>query len=277
SGNISENGHSNNNKRNNAIGKVLDLDANKKNTFVLAGLVPPFNKFNGIKLFFPEGSLSENITISVKIPEIAEVTPLNDILFTGDILSAVTFEVSVNGEVICPYYFNIPIEITIPFSGQCCYKLGLKPENLGLFYISSSDNLDAEGITDIAFDSDKNHITGKVIHFSDIAIAPQPVSVEVNEDSSPKAFGLSQNYPNPFNNTTCINYEMPESSHITITIYSLLGQKIKVLVDEIMPRGIHDVSWDGTDGNGLSVTSGMYIYQLRSINSVVAKKLILIQ
>lgn len=80
----------------------------------------------------------------------------------------------------------------------------------------------------------------------------------------PTSFNLAQNYPNPFNPETMIPYELPENSDVTITIYNLLGQQIRSLVNEQVEAGYHQVIWDGLNDQGQQVSSDVYLVCMRS-------------
>ncbi len=88
-----------------------------------------------------------------------------------------------------------------------------------------------------------------------------PTSVNV-PGHTPARFSLLQNYPNPFNPATTIRYDLPHASHITLSIYNILGQQVVTLVDEFQPAGSQSVVWDGKDRSGKPVVSGIYIYRL---------------
>ncbi len=77
-------------------------------------------------------------------------------------------------------------------------------------------------------------------------------------------FELSQNYPNPFNPTTAIRYQLPKSGSVELTIYNLLGQEIRKLVNENRIAGQYTVQWDGRDETGAAVASGVYLYRLKA-------------
>lgn len=85
-------------------------------------------------------------------------------------------------------------------------------------------------------------------------------------------FSLSQNYPNPFNPTTTIEYSIPKQDFVNITVYDLLGNKISELVNEEKPSGNYSIKFDG---NNLS--SGVYLYILKTTNFTESKKLILLK
>ncbi len=90
-------------------------------------------------------------------------------------------------------------------------------------------------------------------------------------------FGLGQNYPNPFNPITAIRYSLAEASSVRLTIYNLLGQEVRVLVNETQNPGEYFLPWDGTDEAGRQVSSGIFIYQLRSEAKVATGKMILLK
>ena len=84
----------------------------------------------------------------------------------------------------------------------------------------------------------------------------------------PETFGLFKNYPNPFNPNTDISFALPEATRGELVIYNMKGQKIKTLfADEIEKEKLYNFTWDGTDENGLAVTSGIYFYQLTTTDS----------
>jgi hypothetical protein len=78
----------------------------------------------------------------------------------------------------------------------------------------------------------------------------------------PKTFDLLQNYPNPFNPSTHIIYQLPKPGTVSITIYNYLGCLVKRLVSGNIREGVYTVIWDGTDDDGKSVSSGVYIAKL---------------
>ena len=93
----------------------------------------------------------------------------------------------------------------------------------------------------------------------------------------PGQYRLFQNYPNPSNPETIIRYHLPDNSEVTLTIYDILGRKIRVLIQRFQSAGKYSVRWNGRDDLGLAVSSGIYIYQLRADNFIETKKLILMR
>jgi hypothetical protein len=88
----------------------------------------------------------------------------------------------------------------------------------------------------------------------------------------PEGFALSQNYPNPFNPTTNINFSVGKLSHVELTVYNVLGQKVATLVNQRMPAGAYRVSWDAS-----TMSSGLYFYTMKTDNLTVTRKMMVIK
>ncbi len=88
----------------------------------------------------------------------------------------------------------------------------------------------------------------------------------------PTEFQLMQNYPNPFNPSTRIDFALPTSAKVRLTVYNLLGQQVAVLLDKTMPPGPHSVDFTPRD-----LSSGVYIYRLESDGVSLTKKMILMK
>ena len=80
----------------------------------------------------------------------------------------------------------------------------------------------------------------------------------------PKTYDLSQNYPNPFNPETEIAFSLPDARFVKLVIYNILGQEVKVLVNDYRDGGSYQIKWDGTNNTGSRVASGIYIYRFRA-------------
>ena len=97
------------------------------------------------------------------------------------------------------------------------------------------------------------------------------------ESAIPDVFALSPNYPNPFNPLTTIKYQLPEDVHVRISIYNILGQKVRSLVNGDMQAGYYSVEWDSRDGRGIHVASGIYFYRIEAGTFVQTRKMLLIK
>ena len=96
-------------------------------------------------------------------------------------------------------------------------------------------------------------------------------------DDVPDDYSLAQNYPNPFNIETAIRYRLRSNGQVTLSIYNLLGQKVKTLVNEKQAAGSYVAKWDGKDENGTVVPSGVYLYVLKAGNFTSYKKMVLMK
>ena len=94
--------------------------------------------------------------------------------------------------------------------------------------------------------------------------------------SLPVNYALHQNYPNPFNPATTIEFSLPEKSNVRVSVYSVLGQLVKTLVNESIEAGYQKVTFDASE-----LPSGTYIYQIRATSEgktfVDSKKMMLIK
>ncbi len=92
-----------------------------------------------------------------------------------------------------------------------------------------------------------------------------------------KTFTLIQNYPNPFNPSTTIAYQIPKPGNINITIYNLLGKRIKVLKKAYQNAGDYKLMWNGDNDLGGKVSSGIYLLNVKYNDNILSKKLMLIK
>ena len=93
----------------------------------------------------------------------------------------------------------------------------------------------------------------------------------------PSVFALHQNYPNPFNPVTEIQFDVPVESQVTLTIYNIMGQEVTTLTNSTLKAGFHNVRWDGTNGYGELVSTGVYFYRLSSPAFTSTKKMIMVK
>lgn len=84
-------------------------------------------------------------------------------------------------------------------------------------------------------------------------------------------------YPNPFNPTTTISFNLEQAGKVELVVYNQKGQKVRSLVNAELAQGKHNFIWDGTDDKGQSVSSGMYLYRMKSGKYSSTKKMILMK
>ncbi|MDX9858076.1 MAG: cohesin domain-containing protein [candidate division Zixibacteria bacterium] len=136
----------------------------------------------------------------------------------------------------------------------------LRSGHHGLFAVEN-----AESITLVA--AEMGTVDGRVA-----ALSLAPPEAEV-----PDEFVLHQNYPNPFNPETQIGFDLPVSGSVRLSVYNVLGQQVKVLVDGDLVAGSHQVTWNGTDQSGRTVSSGIYLYRLETATAALSRKMMLLK
>jgi hypothetical protein len=108
-----------------------------------------------------------------------------------------------------------------------------------------------------------------LLRFEDVSGMDRP--------ETPEATYLSQNYPNPFNPSTTIEYYIPEKCFIRLEVFDISGKRIVSLIEREQDSGSHLVTWNGKDGKGRSLASGIYFYRLIADRETISKKLMLLK
>ena len=112
-----------------------------------------------------------------------------------------------------------------------------------------------------------------MIHYTNLATSIN--DNHINRDLATH-FSLMQNYPNPFTRDTYIQYDLYENAHVELTMFDILGRRVKTLVDCVQAPGYRTIYWNSKDKHGTTLSSGIYFYQLKSGNySETCKMLIL--
>lgn len=163
-----------------------------------------------------------------------------------------------DGEVTMETYLNFdPIDFWSD-SAVTWYPLGVRSE-VGVAVVPILADVDNDGDLDIIHTGYPTTVTYN-----------ENVVTGVEEtDKLPLSFSLSQNYPNPFNSMTQISYNLPSSGVVKLTVYNVLGEKIKVLVNNYQSSGDHTESFDAS-----IFPSGLYLYRIEFNGKQIVKKMI---
>jgi len=191
-------------------------------------------------------------------------------------------------EILVGYYYEDDVDSLILLDGATGaieWSYGMRNIYMGLrvqdSYSYGSDfgpklsDVDADGVDEIIFWTGYHNPPIYQFHCFD-----SDVSLGVDDEKPnvfPGSFKLGQNSPNPFNPVTTIEYTVPQRSHVTITIYNILGQELATIVDEEKAAGEYSVVWNGKQEDGKPVSSGVYFYALKTDELVDSKKMLLLK
>jgi hypothetical protein len=165
----------------------------------------------------------------------------------------------------CDCLFNLRVGISGLSSGTyfaIVYRQKLKK------YGYSFDMLESVGTVRFQYLSSSSG----TLHFRNFQSSCNPSSVPPSNPIVPLKFVLHQNYPDPFNPGTTIKFELPGVSHVTLTVYDILGREVSVLVNERKEPGVHEVKCDGSN-----LASGVYFYRLQAGDFTQTKRLLLLK
>lgn len=93
----------------------------------------------------------------------------------------------------------------------------------------------------------------------------------------PKEYKLYNNFPNPFNPSTKIAFLLPNTTHVKLIIYDIMGREIAKIADGKYPQGYNEVTWNGSNSFGVRASSGIYFYRISSGQYTAIKKMVLLK
>ncbi|MBS3742209.1 MAG: T9SS type A sorting domain-containing protein, partial [Candidatus Cloacimonetes bacterium] len=151
----------------------------------------------------------------------------------------------------------------------------------GFWYFTIVDNVDNDELFFKVYDrnSDMTFTSIETINYQKDTILgsmsdPITVSSKGNIDSDIDQLTLYPSRPNPFKNSTSISYNISQDSHVKITIYNILGQRVKTLVNETLNFGSHSHNWNGTDDRNRPLQNGIYFYKIETDKHSETQKLL---
>ena len=103
------------------------------------------------------------------------------------------------------------------------------------------------------------------------------ISIGHKKNLIPQKHALLQNYPNPFNPKTIISFQIMESANVNLAIYNMLGEQVKLLVDENKNIGYYNAIWNGLNNDDQKVPSGTYLYRVQVGDFFQTRKMILMR
>lgn len=127
-------------------------------------------------------------------------------------------------------------------------------------------NIDDDELMEVTYSD--NIIEGRI----PLILLKPDAETSVASSDLPAAYSLSQNYPNPFNPTTNIEFSLKQSEFVNLSVYNMLGQKVAELVNGERAQGKHKVKFNAT-----RLSSGVYIYKLKTRHFETSQKLMLLR
>ena len=111
-----------------------------------------------------------------------------------------------------------------------------------------------------------------LLSHQEFLFAETDVDYENQNFEIPSFYKLYQNYPNPFNPTTKIKFSLPKAEKVKIEVFNLLGKKVRILIDDQLPIGFHEVKFNTQD-----LPSGIYAYKITAGQYQAVKKMLLLK
>lgn len=176
--------------------------------------------------------------------------------------------------------FQFNAELAFSYSDSLLNGSGISKNNLEIaFWDDSALTWKALPTT---VDVENKIASAEISHLSLWALTDKTDALlsHVQEQGSTESintFELYSNYPNPFNPATTIHFRLPQDLRVRLTIYNVLGQSVRALINKNYSAGEHTVQWDGKDDSDVTLSSGVYIYELRAGSFVQRKKMTLLR
>jgi photosystem II stability/assembly factor-like uncharacterized protein len=146
------------------------------------------------------------------------------------------------------------------------------PQSIEMMGIEHPIKVRAEGI-EIIFSDETGKEIARLKDGEEVRLNTSANKLMVKENAIPSVYSLEQNYPNPFNPSTVIEFSLPEDvSNVKLSVYNALGEKVAELVNTSLTAGRYNYQW-----NAQNVSTGMYIYELRTDKFVSVKKMVLMK
>jgi hypothetical protein len=135
------------------------------------------------------------------------------------------------------------------------------------------------------WDINNMHIVGTVNLYGGTGMNQRPI---LNAEEVPFSIATALNpsvangdlnleiAPNPVSTRSTIGFSLPEAGRIQLEVFSLTGQKVRVLADDIANSGMHTVYWDGSDAAGAPLANGLYLLRLRSESGATVTKRVMV-
>ena len=250
----------------------------------------PLPDSNGVDSLFYTIEDTEGLTDSAMV--YIQLQPVNDAPLAFDLLAPDdSTEVIINNDNLTDsLLFEWQASADID-SDSLTYGLGVQTGNLTIIAFADTAvttvNLAYQWIADAMEAAGVEQISGNwtilVTDGQDTTLAtngPRYLMVDAttvgveDEDGLPNQFALEQNYPNPFNPVTTVEYALPKRTTVDITVYDILGNKVRTLVSGTKKAGHHSIQWHGRNDHGQQVSTGVYWYRMQTPEYQTVRKMV---
>jgi len=103
------------------------------------------------------------------------------------------------------------------------------------------------------------------------------IQTAVDDGTAPARLALGSNFPNPFNPKTTLRFGLPAKGPVDLAIYDVGGRRVTTLASGVMEAGTYELIWNGTDGEGRPVASGLYFSRLAFGGEVLTGKMLMLK
>lgn len=224
--------------------------------------------FNGQTEFIPYSTRRLGLK---SFPEPAQVQAV-DILTNGEAFEGRVVQV-VDAEIIGsfpPAGTNATLSLRDE-SGACALRIDGDTEIAGS--TAPSGRVSVTGVVG-QFDPEPPYTTGHQLLPRTLEDFEVATSVAGDGPMGPATFALDQNHPNPFNAGTTVRYQIPQTGRVTLQVFNVRGQLVRVLVDDNLQAGVYEAAWDGRDAAGRPMPSGVYVYRLTAGERRLVRKMV---
>jgi flagellar hook assembly protein FlgD len=236
---------------------------------------------NATENYFGSGNVAvtadDGTGITVSDTFMVTITPVNDPPVISGLPDSLMFDADTSVTLnIWDYVEDIETSdtlLTYDFFATSDSLLHSFDNTTGALTLSAVPGFSGEVFFNVEVTDDSNAVAADTIH---ITVNPV-VGIDPLAGDVPLEFVLKQNYPNPFNPGTTIDFQIAKASEVKLTVYNLLGQKVRTLVNERLEAGRYQAVWDGRNERGFPLASGVYVYRLEAGDFRQMKKMILLK
>lgn len=239
---------------------INDIDKNGKPEFWIGG--KDFSSGILLTCFETNGESSYQPIYKIKIPDYYTVYPLTT--FSDDLDGDGKEEI-----VICADYFFLVLKFTgSPDNHKYnVWYFNLRQFGIGETWTVKAYDINNDGKKELFFDTYTIKDSLGQSFYKSINKIFKPnftVDVEEKKEKTIDEFNLFANYPNPFNPLTNIKFTLNKSENVLVKVHNILGEEIKILLNENFPTGEHIFQWDGKNNIGNSLPGGVYFIQMKA-------------